>query len=153
MNKNVMIGLGIVVILIGGYLLMNNNVMAPADDAAMTEDAMMIEGAEGDDVMVKEDSEDAMMEGVVAIDMTGDKFRFSEDEITVNQGDTVKITLNAVDMPHDWVVDELNVRTDIAQPGETVTVEFVAETAGEYEYYCSVGQHRANGMVGTLIVK
>lgn len=150
MNKNVMIGLGVVVILIGGYLLMNNNVMAPVEDAAMTDDAMM---EEGEDAMMKEDSEDAMMEGVVEVDMTGDDFRFSEDEITVNQGDTVKITLNAVDMPHDWVVDELDVRTDIADPGETVTVEFVAETAGEYEYYCSVGQHRANGMVGTLIVK
>lgn len=150
MNKNVMIGLGVVVILVGGYLLMNNNVMAPVEDAAMTDDAMM---EEGEDAMMKEDSEDAMMEGVVEVDMTGDDFRFSEDEIMVNVGDTVKITLNAIDMPHDWVVDELDVRTDIAQPGETVTVEFVAETAGEYEYYCSVGQHRANGMVGTLIVK
>jgi len=32
-------------------------------------------------------------------------------------------------------------------------VTFVADKAGEYEFYCSVGQHRANGMVGKLIVK
>jgi len=32
-------------------------------------------------------------------------------------------------------------------------VEFTADTPGEFEYYCSVGQHRANGQVGKLIVE
>lgn len=148
MNKNLMIGLGVVVVLIAGYFLLNNTAVAPESDDAMMEkeDVMM----EEDDAMEKDD---AMMEGVVAIEMDGDDFSFSQEEIRVKQGDTVKITLNAIDMPHDWVVDELDARTAIAQPGETVEVEFVADEVGEFEYYCSVGQHRANGMVGTIIVE
>ena len=32
-------------------------------------------------------------------------------------------------------------------------VEFVASIAGTFEYYCSVGEHRAKGMKGNLIVE
>jgi len=37
------------------------------------------------------------------------------------------------------------------QPGESVTVEFVAEKAGEYTFYCPM--HRDMGMEGKLIVE
>ncbi|HEY5714693.1 MAG TPA: plastocyanin/azurin family copper-binding protein [Candidatus Gracilibacteria bacterium] len=36
--------------------------------------------------------------------------------------------------------------------GET-SVTFVADKKGTFEFYCSVGSHRTNGMVGTLIVE
>jgi uncharacterized cupredoxin-like copper-binding protein len=39
------------------------------------------------------------------------------------------------------------------QPGASVTVEFVAEKAGEYTFYCPVNGHREKGMEGKLIVK
>jgi carboxymethylenebutenolidase len=93
----------------------------------------------------------------VSFTMDGDKFRFWMDNmqnpyLRVKDGQTIKITLTAKDMPHDFVVDELDVRTPIAQPGQTVAIEFIAK-AGTYEYYCSVGQHRANGMKGLLVVE
>ena len=56
-------------------------------------------------------------------------------------------------MMHDFVIDELNVKSEIIKSGETGEVEFTPDTIGEFEFYCSVGQHRANGMVGTLIVE
>lgn len=99
-----------------------------------------------------ESQDESMMLDVTTINMTGNNFSFDPSVIKVKVGEKVKVVLNAVDMPHDFVVDELDVRTDIAQPGETVEVEFTATEVGEYEYYCSVGQHRANGMVGTLTV-
>ena len=37
--------------------------------------------------------------------------------------------------------------------GNKTSVTFVANKAGEFEFYCSVGNHRAQGMVGKLIVK
>lgn len=80
-------------------------------------------------------------------------FRFTPDKIKVKKGDRVKVVLNVVDMQHDFVVDELNVRTKVGKAGETVEVEFTADRAGEFEFYCSVGNHRALGMVGTLIVE
>jgi heme/copper-type cytochrome/quinol oxidase subunit 2 len=73
--------------------------------------------------------------------------------ITVKKGDTVKIVMKSVDMQHDFNIDELGVKMPITKAGETNSVEFVAGTAGSFEYYCSVGQHRKNGQFGTLVVQ
>ena len=54
---------------------------------------------------------------------------------------------------HDWVVDEFDAATSRVQSGGQATVEFVAETSGTFEYYCSVGSHRAQGMKGNLVVE
>tara|TARA_B100000508_G_scaffold49652_1_gene38601 strand:+ start:3955 stop:4443 length:489 start_codon:yes stop_codon:yes gene_type:complete len=80
-------------------------------------------------------------------------FGYSLEEITVNEGDTVTINLTNSDGFHDWVVDEFGAATEKIQAGGVTSVTFVAGEAGTYEYYCSVGSHRANGMVGKLIVK
>jgi hypothetical protein len=74
-------------------------------------------------------------------------------DIVVQQGDTVAVTLCVTEGNHDWVVDEFDVATDVVgADGDCSTVEFVADQVGEFEYYCSVGNHRAEGMYGTLIV-
>ncbi len=78
---------------------------------------------------------------------------YTPNEIRVNQGDKVRITVNVVDMAHDFNIDELNVRTPVTAAGQTSAVEFTASRKGEFEYYCSVGDHRARGQVGTLIVE
>lgn len=54
---------------------------------------------------------------------------------------------------HDFVIDELNVKTKIVKDGESETVEFTPDQTGTFEFYCSVGQHRQMGMKGTLIVE
>jgi FtsP/CotA-like multicopper oxidase with cupredoxin domain len=89
----------------------------------------------------------------------GPMFEFFVDDgrnadIVVNVGDTVRIVYeSAGGMPHDFVVDEIDgARTQIWQPGQGEIIEFVANVAGEFEYYCSVGSHRAQGMVGNFIV-
>ena len=92
-------------------------------------------------------------EGTVVVNLEGNKFRFSQSEIKVKLGDKVRVVLTAVDMPHDFDLDEFGVNGEVAQPGETVEVEFTADQVGRFEYYCSVGKHRANGMVGTLVVE
>jgi nitrite reductase (NO-forming) len=84
--------------------------------------------------------------------INGFMFGYTPNEMRVTQGDTVKVVFTSTDGFHDWVVDEFNARTKQIQTGETSEVTFVADKAGTFEYYCSVGQHRAKGMVGTLIV-
>jgi plastocyanin len=75
-------------------------------------------------------------------------------DMIVNQGDLVRIEFTNDDaMPHDWVLDEFNAKTEIIQRGGSTFVEFVASEAGMFEYYCNVGQHRANGMKGSFIVQ
>ena len=80
-------------------------------------------------------------------------YGYSMDEIRVQQGDTVTINLTTSEGLHDWVVDEFNAATAIISGDEEASVTFVADTPGTFEYYCSVGNHRAQGMVGTLIVE
>lgn len=91
---------------------------------------------------------------VVEVKVGATEFSFTPDEIRVNQGDTVRIVFsNTGTMMHDWTLDEFNAATKTIGPGETDTIEFVANKTGEFEFYCSVGNHRAQGMVGTLIVE
>lgn len=88
----------------------------------------------------------------VVVNVEGGKFYFKPDRIEVPQGATVRIVFNNVDGKHDWVIDEFNARTPVISSGETAEVTFVADKAGTFEYYCSVGSHRALGMKGTLVV-
>lgn len=83
----------------------------------------------------------------------GGDFFFKPNTIKVKKGDTVKITFQNSDGMHDFVIDEFKVRTKIIRDGESVTVEFVADKAGSFEYYCSVQQHKKLGMKGTLTVE
>jgi nitrite reductase (NO-forming) len=85
--------------------------------------------------------------------VNGANFKFDPAEITVKQGDTVKITFKSMDMMHDFVLDDFNARTDILKSGSEETVEFVADKAGTFEYFCSVADHRQKGMIGSLIVE
>ena len=85
--------------------------------------------------------------------VTGKNFSFSPATMSVTKGDTVKITFNNTSGFHDLRVDGYNVGTKQIQGGASETVTFVADKAGTFEYYCSVGNHRAMGMKGTLTVK
>ncbi len=87
------------------------------------------------------------------VTLDASEFKFSPATLTFKKGQAVRLTLkNVGKMPHDWVVDELGVRTKVIPSGDTDTIEFTPEKAGTFEYYCSVGQHRANGMFGKLTV-
>ena len=83
----------------------------------------------------------------------GGMFYYNPKELSVNKGDTVKVTFINDEGMHDFVIDEFNARTPRIQGGQSTTVQFVADKAGSFQYYCSVGSHRAQGMWGTLIVK
>lgn len=82
----------------------------------------------------------------------GANFTFAPASMQVKKGDTVRITFKNTSGTHDLVIDEFNARTKILNGGAQETIEFVANKAGSFEYYCSVGQHRALGMKGTLVV-
>jgi|SRR3989344_4602641 len=86
-------------------------------------------------------------------DITATDFSFSLSSVVVNKGDTVTIVFTNENGMHDWVIDEFNARTSRIQSGQTAQVTFVADKTGQFKYYCSVGNHRARGMEGTLIVQ
>jgi nitrite reductase (NO-forming) len=78
----------------------------------------------------------------------------SSPELKATVGDTVRITvINGDPMMHDLKIDEFGVYTGgLLEDEQTVVVEFVADKAGTFSYYCSVPGHRAVGMEGKLTV-
>ncbi|OGG59718.1 hypothetical protein A2765_03965 [Candidatus Kaiserbacteria bacterium RIFCSPHIGHO2_01_FULL_56_24] len=85
--------------------------------------------------------------------VTGKNFSFAPSTMTVKKGDTVKITFVNSAGTHDLRVDGYNVGTKTIQGGTQETITFVADKVGSFEYYCSIGNHRAMGMKGTLTVQ
>ena len=164
-NKSLLIIGGIIVLLIiGGWIFFGRDANDDAGSLSdTTEEADNLFGADTETLVTDEDSidlsDDTIDSGPAAgvvqeFTVAGSNFAFDPAEMRVQAGDTVRITLtNDSPMPHDWRLDEFNAATEIINTGETDTIEFVASQAGEFEYYCSVGNHRAMGMVGTLIVE
>lgn len=74
-------------------------------------------------------------------------------DIFVKEGDKVRIEFSSQQGFHDWVVDEFNAFTERVESGSVPAIEFIADKKGTFEYYCSVGKHRANGMKGKFIVE
>jgi nitrosocyanin len=90
--------------------------------------------------------------GVTTVTMEAGSFYFKPNQITVKKGDKVKVVITSHDMMHNFNIDELKVKSPLVKAGETSTVEFTADKVGNFQFYCSVGQHRAHGQVGTLTV-
>ncbi|MSR71723.1 MAG: hypothetical protein EXS50_03665 [Candidatus Taylorbacteria bacterium] len=88
-----------------------------------------------------------------SFEITATDYAFSPKTITVKKGDTVKITLKNTAGFHDFKIDEFNASTSRVNEGKNATVQFVADKAGTFQYYCSVGKHRSMGMWGIIIVQ
>ncbi len=84
--------------------------------------------------------------------VSAESFAFTPSAMTVKKGDTVRITLTNVEGFHDFVIDEFDVATSRLATGASEAIEFIADKAGTFEFYCSVGSHRQMGMKGTLTV-
>ena len=65
------------------------------------------------------------------------KHEFSQTRIEVAQGDIVRITLVAEDVPHSFTVDAYRIAKRAA-PGKDVTFEFRADRAGTFPFYCNL---------------
>lgn len=79
------------------------------------------------------------------------KPQFSLKEITVNKGDKVRIKITVTSGMHDFRIDEYDIYAD-TQLNQEKVVEFTADKAGEFIYYCTKPGHRQNGQWGTLKV-
>lgn len=89
---------------------------------------------------------------VKELTVTSTGMAFNQKTLTVKKGDRVKVTFQNGGGTHDLRIDGYNVGTKVINGGQSETFEFVADKSGTFEYYCSVGNHRAMGMKGTLTV-
>lgn len=156
MNKTVLVIVGLIVLLgIGGgaFYVMNNKT---AENSKMInqEDKMMVQPTVKVEPTAMMEEKPVVTNGVrKTFVVEGANYKFSPNNIVVNVGDTVEITFKNSQGSHDFVIDEFEIATNQIGEGEEETVEFVVDKKGTFEFYCSVGQHRANGMVGKLVVQ
>lgn len=91
-----------------------------------------------------------------------DTWSFDPEEIEVNQGDRVHLTIiNKDDYDHGFAIDSYGISQRMPARG-TIEVEFVATRAGVFPYYCSVscgsgivdGEERGHfDQIGRLLVR
>lgn len=76
----------------------------------------------------------------VVVHMTAVRSNFEPNTIEVNQGDHVTIYLTNIEQTtneiHGFGLEEYNLQIE-ADPGETKTIEFVANKPGVFAYYCT----------------
>jgi len=163
MKKEIYIGIGLLVLGLIVFLALqssqNNDMNTEGEDNVLTAPMPLPDNPSVPEMVVEDVTEStgdtpAVIEGTIKT-YTIDSYSYGYDvkEIRVTEGDTVTINLTNSAGLHDWVVDEFDAATEIIRAGEETSVTFVADKVGTYEYYCSVGNHRAQGMVGTLIVE
>ncbi len=162
MSKNTLLVVGLLVIagvVFASQMMGKNMGQVPAESDTVMTASPEVESSPvalpvGDAMMEKKmATDDTTASDVQVIEMEAGAFYYKPDSIRVKKGQKVQIVFKSVDMMHDFNVDELNIKSEVVKGGDTNTFEFVANEAGTFEYYCSIGQHRQQGQVGTLIVE
>ncbi|MBX4199007.1 cupredoxin domain-containing protein [Candidatus Parcubacteria bacterium] len=155
MNNKVVALIAIAVVIVVGWLVYRHNGSSVNLDSGLTlpygstDNGSPAASAPADNTPV---STTPAAGTVKEFTVNGGGYYFAPKTITVNKGDTVKINFVNAGGMHDWVLDAFNAKTPVIQSGQTASVTFVADKTGTFEYYCSVGNHRQMGMVGTLTV-
>lgn len=131
------------VIVVGGFLFLSKQ---KGDKTVNTTQQTPEVGTQ-----VQSDTDDITDESFMVVE--GGMFYFKPNEIKVKKGETVKILFRNTEGEHDFVIDEFNVQSAKLDENETEEITFIANKTGEFEFYCSIGEHRKNGMFGKLIVE
>lgn len=81
------------------------------------------------------------------------KYAFQPAIVEVQQDDLVKVTFDALDIPHSFTVDEYRI-SKRAAPGQPVTFEFRADRPGRFPIYCNLKiDDGCRQMRGELLVR
>ena len=126
MKKQILLAMGMIILLV---LLVGCSKTAPASAVAM-------------DGPLKE----------IHIQMSN--WNFVQDPVTIQKGDQVRLLVTSKEGTHGIMIPDLELSTDKIAPGEEQTLEFVAQEAGTFQYYCNVPcgpGHRS--MRGQLMVE
>ena len=150
-KKTIPIIIGSILVVLVGTLLLNSLKNSSVKNTPVT-----IQETQIDDVIQlpsPANTEETMdVQQVKQFTVRGGNFSYTPKTLSVKKGDTVQITFINDEGFHDFVLDEFSVRTKQINANEQEIVTFVADKAGTFEFYCSVGKHREMGMKGTLVI-
>src|SRR3989344_6180410 len=85
--------------------------------------------------------------------ITAKQFAFEPETIEITKGDKVRLIVTSKDVPHGFSILEYGI-SERLNPGEPVTIEFIADQEGEFILCCSLycgSEHGA--MKGKRIVR
>lgn len=87
------------------------------------------------------------------ISITAKQWEFDPNQIIVNKGDKVKLSIKSLDVSHGFYLPSFDINKRL-EPGKTETVEFIADKAGKFVFSCDVfcGSGHSD-MYGSLIVE
>ena len=147
---------------IGGFFLMGRSKTSEVTEEEVVEEEMTepTHDVSQNEMMQNESTAGAEMDQATGsaaqgqvIEVTTSSFKFNPTQIRVKVNQPVTIKLNNTQGIHNFAIDEFNVKTKVVNGVGTDTVTFTPTKKGTFEYYCSVGNHRQMGMVGSLIVE
>lgn len=103
---------------------------------------------------VTENTENNQTPRVKEVTVIGNDYSFNPPNIPVKAGEPVRITFkNEGEEMHNLMINGLNKKTNTIGSGQVDVLEFTAPSNGIYEFICSVGNHRTQGMIGKIIVE
>lgn len=130
------------------YMSMNRKTPVNTETEGVNQEANVKDDTMTTDTSIESGS---MEEKVVVVEASN--FKFNIDTIIVKKGEKTKLVFKNLEGMHDFRVDELGIKTKILEDAGEETIEFTANEVGTFEFYCSVGEHRSMGMIGTLVVE
>lgn len=87
------------------------------------------------------------------IEVVAKRWEFLPGVITVKKGEKVRLNIISVDVAHGFALSAFGVSQPLV-PGQMTVVEFVADKAGTFNFFCSVYCGEGHGgMTGTLVVE
>ena len=89
---------------------------------------------------------------IKSFSLTARQWSFEPSTITVKKDDTVRLSIASVDVRHGFKLPTFGVDATL-EPNQTTTVEFVADKAGTFSFFCNIFCGDGHGaMNGTLTV-
>ena len=88
-----------------------------------------------------------------SVEITATEFSFDPSTVEVDAGETTFTLVNDGQFTHALEIEGQGIEEETDEiDGGTTTELTVDLEAGKYELYCPVGNHREQGMEGTLVV-
>ena len=99
------------------------------------------------------DASGTLENGVRIINVKAFRFDFEPNQVTVNEGEKVKLIITSTDVTHGFALPDYDINVPLPA-GKQTAIEFTADKQGSFTFFCSIycGSGHSS-MKGTLAVK
>jgi len=148
MKKILAIIIAIAVIILAYFLYVSYS-----DDSTLETATDTLGGLVEDTTEAVKDTASGIVAEAHVVSVSAFEFGYEPPSLRLPADTTIELTLsNSGSGLHDFMIDGQAIETKRINGGETDTIEFKLKQ-GTYTFYCSVGNHRALGMEGVIIVE